>query len=464
MRKILLIVMLLAAAVAQAYTLSPRTEKVFDFLRQCNAAEAIRQLKSAAATNDVMAQYYMGCCYEHGIGMEADGRQAFGMFRRAAERGFAPAMQELARCYRQGVGIEANPTRAEEWEKRFVSRDTGETMPDIAEAYRNAGGLNNNLASAGSGNGNDSASAATPRRKAAAQPKASPQKPARNNPAPSPATATTPATTPTAPRQAVAKSDVDVQIPATGKVAENVFALIVANENYQDVARVPNALNDGEIFARYCRNALGLPTTNVHLVKDATLNNIKREINLLRQIASAYNGSASFIIYYAGHGIPDESTRSAFLMPVDGYVADLSTCYSLADLYKALGEMPSKKTVVFLDACFSGAARGDGMLASARGVAIKPKADAPAGNTVVMTSAQGDETAYPYNEKQHGMFTYYLLKKLKETRGNVTLGDLLEYVRGNVVRKSLVVNGKSQTPTAVPSPSLPAGWQSWKLN
>ena len=62
------------------------------------------------------------------------------------------------------------------------------------------------------------------------------------------------------------------------------------------------------------------------------------------------------------------------------------------------------------------------------------------------------------------MFTYYLLKKLKESRGDVTLGSLIEYVRDNVKRKSLVVNGKSQTPTAISSSAIAADWQNWKLN
>ena len=454
MRKILSLVFGLFALCTWAYTLSPRTEKVFDELGRGNVTEALSQLRTAAATNDVMAQFYLGYCYEHGIGVDADARQAFNMYRRAAERGFAPAMAELARCYSDGIGIEANPTRADEWQKRFAARDKGDTMPDLGEAYRKAGGAShNNLASA------DKPRKLSPQGKAKASSsssKASTSRPADNHSVAS--------AQPTKPVQRAKKSDVDVQIPPTRKVAENVFALIVANENYQDVAKVPNAINDGEIFARYCQTALGLPSTNVHLIKDATLNNIRREIRLLEQIADAYQGKASFIVYYAGHGVPDEGTRNAYLMPIDGYVSDMSTCYSLADLYKTLGDMPSEKTVVLLDACFSGAARGDGMLASARGVAIKPKTGAPSGNTIVLTSAQGDETAYPYEEQGHGMFTYYLLKKLKESRGDVTLGSLIEYVRDNVKRKSLVVNGKSQTPTAISSSAIAADWQNWKLN
>jgi hypothetical protein len=71
------------------------------------------------------------------------------------------------------------------------------------------------------------------------------------------------------------------------------------------------------------------------------------------------------------------------------------------------------------------------MMAAARGIAIRAKPGAPQGNMVVFSAAQGDETAYPNHEKGHGMFTYFLLKKLQETKGDVTLSELGEIVSDN---------------------------------
>lgn len=56
------------------------------------------------------------------------------------------------------------------------------------------------------------------------------------------------------------------------------------------------------------------------------------------------------------------------------------------------------------------------MLASARGVAIKPRSASPTGNMVVFTAAQGDETALPYGSQGHGLFTYYLLKSCRRVK------------------------------------------------
>ena len=183
----------------------------------------------------------------------------------------------------------------------------------------------------------------------------------------------------------------------------------------------------------------------------------------LKDVCDAFEGQASLIIYYAGHGIPDESDKSAYLLPVDGDSRYVQSAYKLDDFYQKLGSMNAKAVTVFMDACFSGSKREAGMLASARGVALKAKSGVPQGNMVVFSAAQGDETAYPNREQQHGLFTYYLLKKLQETQGDIALKDLGEYIIKQVSQQSLLINEKKQTPCVTPSASLGSEWQNWKL-
>ena len=258
-------------------------------------------------------------------------------------------------------------------------------------------------------------------------------------------------------------SDVDVNLPSNAQNNEKTFAVIFANENYHEEEDVEFALNDGEMFKEYCHKVLGLPEDNVHIRKDATLNNIRAEVSWMQQVAKAYNGQARFVVFYAGHGIPDEKSATAYLLPVDGKGTMLDTGYSLAKLYEQLGNMPAERVTIFMDACFSGSKRGEGMLASARGVAIKAKQQAPQGKMVVFSAASGDETAYPLKDKEHGLFTYYLLKKLKETKGDVTYGELGSYITEQVSRKSIVSNGKSQSPTVTPSQNVAGTWKTMKL-
>lgn len=261
----------------------------------------------------------------------------------------------------------------------------------------------------------------------------------------------------------ITQSDIDINIPQTTNVKDSTFVVIIANENYTEVDKVPYALRDGELFKAYCIQALGIPEKNVHYVADATLNNMKKQIRWLSEIIEIYEGEAKVIFYYSGHGIPDEKNFDAYLLPIDGYGSDIETGYALNDLYKDLGENRTESVVLFLDACFSGSKRGQGMLASARGVAIKAKESKPIGNMIVFSAAQEDETALPYEEQGHGMFTYFLLKKIQEKGDGVKLGELGEYVVSEVKKRSVVINQKMQTPSITSSANLLEKWKNVQL-
>lgn len=255
----------------------------------------------------------------------------------------------------------------------------------------------------------------------------------------------------------------DTNIPAGTSEAKNTFAVIIGNENYQRVAKVQYAANDAKVFGEYCQKTLGIPQKNIRSYRDATYGTMLSALSDIQAIAKAYKGNIDVVFYYAGHGVPNEADQSAYLLPVDADGSQTKACLSTKELYQTLNALGARQVVVLMDACFSGAQRGDGMLASARGVALKVRDDVPTGNMVVFTAATGDQTAYPYNEKGHGLFTYFLLKKLQDTKGNVTLGDLVDYVSEQVAQQSVVVNKHSQTPTVVPAATLSGSWRSMKL-
>lgn len=260
----------------------------------------------------------------------------------------------------------------------------------------------------------------------------------------------------------VGNSDVDINIPVTKSVHNNKFAFLIGNENYQQLAAVPFALHDVQIMKQYCNKTLGIPESNIRVYENATFGKMLSCIRDIKNIAQAYNGDIDIIFYYAGHGMPDESNKSAYLLPIDADGVQTETCYAVGRLYQELGQLGANSVIVFMDACFSGSQRGEGMLASARGVALKPKPDTPQGKMVTLSAATGEETAFPYEAQQHGMFTYYLLKYLQETKGKTTLGELADYVKTNVRQRSVVVNNKSQTPTVSASTEA-ADWRKWNF-
>lgn len=266
----------------------------------------------------------------------------------------------------------------------------------------------------------------------------------------------------TSPKKTI-DNTIDKNIPQTASMQTNTFVIAIGNENYSLVPKVAFANNDMNIFAQYCQKTLGIPMQNIRKYKDATFGSMLSALNDIKEIADAYNGDMNVIFYYAGHGIPNEKDQTAYLLPTDADGKSTEVCFPLARLYKELGELNAKSVIVFMDACFSGAQRGNGMLASARGVAIKAKEQKPMGKLVVLTAASGEETAYPFKEKGHGLFTYFLLKKLNETKGECSLGELSEYITTNVKRQSIVINRKPQTPAIIFSDSVKDEWMNYKL-
>lgn len=262
---------------------------------------------------------------------------------------------------------------------------------------------------------------------------------------------------------AVGVPDVDINIPVSKRTNDKTFAIIIANEKYTLVPQVPMASNDGAIFAKYCEQTLGLPKENILQYPDATYGKMIRALQDIKNIADAYNG-IRVLVYYAGHGIPNESTRDAFLMPIDADGSTTEVCYPLKKLYAELSALKAESVVVFLDACFSGTT-GDGssLMANARGVALRARQEHPTGNLIVFSAASDDETAYPYTDHGHGLFTYYLLKKLQDSKGNTTLGELGDYITKNVKQRSVLINRKSQTPTVVSSAAMGDTWRKLKL-
>lgn len=263
-------------------------------------------------------------------------------------------------------------------------------------------------------------------------------------------------------KKSVNKSDVDTYIPQGKNVASNTFALIIANEDYQFVDPVNFAAHDGEVFKEYCIKTLGIPEKQIRYCANASYGIISGGVDWLSYALNNFDDSRA-IVYYCGHGIPDEKTGDAFIIPVDGKGTNTATCYSLNKLYKTLADTKAANITYFMDACFTGANKEGSMLVAARGVAREAKKETLNGNAVVFSASSGDETAMTYEEKSHGLFTYYLLKKLQETEGNVTYDELAYYIKQNVKKEAFLINEKPQTPVVATSPAAAETWKSMKL-
>ena len=261
-------------------------------------------------------------------------------------------------------------------------------------------------------------------------------------------------------------SAVDKNIPVNAIKNPNRIALIIGNEDYSgnlnaDI-NVSYAVNDATVFRQYALNTLGVQENNIFFITNATSGRMRSEIDRVAILLEKIGPHSELIFYYAGHGLPDEATKIPYLIPVDVNAGNLSSAIKLSDVYSKFGNSGASRVTVFLDACFSGGGRSQGLL-SARGVRIAPREEFITGNIVVFAASSGDQSALPLSRERHGLFTYYLLKTLQETRGDITYEQLAESIRQNVSIESLRENSKEQDPTVSPGSALAEKWKNWKL-
>lgn len=263
-------------------------------------------------------------------------------------------------------------------------------------------------------------------------------------------------------------SDVDRNIPVTTTINENVRVLIIGNEEYSkyqdeltEESNVDFARNDARIFREYCEKTFGIPAANIDYLTDATASKMKQSLNRLSLLMSK-KPDLEVIFFYAGHGLPDPITKEPYLIPVDVSGGHLENAIKLKDVYKKLGENPSSRVTVFVDACFSGGARNQ-TLTKDRAIKIEPNNEPLGGNMVVYTASSGTQSSLPYREQKHGMFTYFLLKNIQQTKGELTYQELGAALKKNVSFYSIDINNRQQDPQMVVSPEINQQWVNWKI-
>lgn len=265
------------------------------------------------------------------------------------------------------------------------------------------------------------------------------------------------------------KTDVDANIPETKTKKALTYAVIIGNEDYKSFqndlnseANVDFAENDAKVFKEYVNKTMGVPEENITFLINATATKMKQAISKLNKLIQVSDGKAEVIFYYAGHGLPDVKTKEPYIMPVDVSGSDITSAIKVYDLYHSLTEFPSKKVVVFMDACFSGGGRNKALVAE-RAVKIKAKADAITGNIIAIASSSGEETSASYKEKRHGMFTYFLLKKLQDSKADIKYKELADFIIQETKVKSVIVNEKIQTPQIITSTETEGTWSTWSI-
>jgi hypothetical protein len=246
--------------------------------------------------------------------------------------------------------------------------------------------------------------------------------------------------------------DVDMP-PKTSMNNPDALAVVIGVESYQYVPDATFAYNDAEVFREYLAETMGMKRQRIKLATNskATQAELSKLLGpngwLARNITK---GKSDVVVYFSGHGIASPDAKSSGLLPHDvdpNYSVGLQT----TQLYQDLAAMGAKSVTVFLDACFTGQTRNSEMLiANARPIVIKPVAAGVPDNVTVISAASGAQISGALEEKEHGLFTYYLLKGLggdadSNKDKSINISELKSFVSSKV-KEQAALNGREQTP------------------
>lgn len=259
----------------------------------------------------------------------------------------------------------------------------------------------------------------------------------------------------------VAQSDIDTSIPTGKSAGKYDVAVVIGNRNYSSTG-TPNidfAIRDAQVMKEYLVKAFGYDPANIIYLENATLT----KLNEVFGTSDDYKGKlykwvkpgqSRIVIYYVGHGAPDQQTGEGYFVPVDANPQYISTSgYKLSTFYENISRIPAAHKIVVIDACFSGSSANGQLLKGVSGLTARLKSEpkATVATDLLLTSAGMDQVASWYPEKGHSLFTYFFLKGLQGAAdtnkdGKITMGEMKAWLNDQVTYMARRLTGNEQQP------------------
>jgi len=221
------------------------------------------------------------------------------------------------------------------------------------------------------------------------------------------------------------------------------YALIIANSEYTDpkLEKLSAPSKDAEKFARVLEDTGIGAFDNVTVLINRSLNDVRNAINDLFE--NEKKTEDLLLLYFSGHGIRDENGALYLAVSDTNRKALLPTAVEDEFISKLMKKSRSKKQLIILDCCNSGAfAKGTKGIGDSMGIATALKATSS--GQVVITASDATQLAWEGdkvigNVTQNSLFTHFLIKGLegeadKTGNGKITVDDLYDYAFAETTR------------------------------
>jgi hypothetical protein len=270
-----------------------------------------------AAENDPEAQTYIGELYEKGFGTKPDYKKAAHWYQKAAAQGHASAQMNLGFLHERGLGVKQDSAMARKLYRHAAGLTHHSDIKLVAPAHNDS----EELARLRQELKQTKQQLAEAQTQLQALQRGAKRRRSKNQPR---------------------KSGSD-KLPLG-----TYHALIIGNNQYQQLPKLKTAVNDAKTIAELLRSHYGYKTT---VLLNATRYQILNALNHLRQRLTEND---NLLIYYGGHGELEQVNQRGHWLPVDAEPDSTANWISNITITDILNAMNSKHILVVSDSCYSG--------------------------------------------------------------------------------------------------------------
>ncbi len=206
-------------------------------------------------------------------------------------------------------------------------------------------------------------------------------------------------------KKATVETKVDI-VPVITKESKN-YALLIAAQNYEDdaIPSLSNPVADAIKLKQLFKSNYSFSDDNIFTLFNPTTLDVKKTFAEIMEIIQPDD---NIVIFYAGHGMWQESDKKGYWLMTDAKRNDVNTWFSNKLMLELIAKLPSRHTLLITDACFSGGVFKTRSLGTDAPQAMRELSEKI--SRVAITS--GNDTEVP----DESVFMKYLVKALSENK------------------------------------------------
>ncbi len=211
------------------------------------------------------------------------------------------------------------------------------------------------------------------------------------------------------------------------------IAVIVGNETYGAEAIPANANGnaDADAVRTLLIEQLGFRDANIIDLRDATLADLQRVFGGDDPAASELaqrlgdNKQGDVFIYVSSHGLAQEDSKQAYLLPVDANLDQVDTsAYALQRLYDNLGKLGARSIMLFLEGNFASDVNNLVDPPNLPELSVDAMPETPVPGLAVFKASDRDQRTLQDPEYGIGLFTRYLIEGLAGKADTAPIGNV----------------------------------------